>query len=86
MQLTLGKLDHIGNDDSINEVPPSLISSDDKASDDDDIGDDDSINEGPPPLIYTPDEHVPAGKNHFDSKGYKPPKWLPFTKGYGKAL
>lgn len=57
-------------DDSNNEGSSPVISSGDKTSNDDDIG----------------DEHIAAGKDHFDSKGYKPPKWSPFTNKYGKAL
>ena len=85
--------DIVTNEDEI----PSLIfhtsnvddgSSGDEASVDDLTIDDDTIdgNNGSPPLIYTPDDDIDNGEDDFASDGYKPPKWSPFTNGYGKAL
>ena len=84
--------DVVANDNEI----PSLISrtsnaddasSGDEASADDVIIDDDTIDgdNGPLPLVSTPDNDNDA-ENDFASVGYKPPKWFPFTNGYGKVL
>lgn len=89
----LEDLNVIGTGDKILDLLSRTSNSDDdsscdKASDDDDIVDEDSSNGDnfPPPLISTPDEHIADGEDDFDPKGDKPPRWSPFTNGYGKAL